>query len=68
MRTNRPRIQPSLKIALFALLAACFTLRATAQAQDGFKSIFNGKDLSGWEGQEGLWRVEDGTIVGSTHG
>ncbi|MDO7713928.1 MAG: DUF1080 domain-containing protein, partial [Pirellulales bacterium] len=31
-----------------------------------FKSLFNGKDLSGWAGKEGLWSVEDGAIVGQT--
>ena len=25
---------------------------------------FNGKDLTGWEGHEGLWSVKDGVIVG----
>ncbi|MDE0769840.1 MAG: DUF1080 domain-containing protein [Opitutaceae bacterium] len=68
MKTNRPRIDTPFKNVLLALLAACFTLGASLQAQDGFKSIFNGKDLSGWEGADGLWHVEDGTIVGSTHG
>lgn len=28
--------------------------------------FFNGKDLGGWEGNEELWRVENGEIVGST--
>lgn len=27
-------------------------------------TLFNGKDLSGWEGDERYWRVEDGMIVG----
>jgi hypothetical protein len=31
---------------------------------DGFISIFNGKDLSGWEGLQGFWSVKDGIIVG----
>lgn len=30
--------------------------------------FFNGKDLSGWEGNEDLWKVEDGQIVGSSKG
>lgn len=29
-------------------------------------SLFNGKDLSGWKGSEGLWSVEDGAITGRT--
>lgn len=28
------------------------------------KSLFNGKDLEGWEGQPGFWSVEDGAITG----
>jgi Domain of Unknown Function (DUF1080) len=27
-------------------------------------TLFNGKDLTGWEGHEKYWSVEDGTIVG----
>ena len=29
-------------------------------------SIFNGKDLAGWEGDLKFWRVEDGSIIGET--
>jgi putative heme-binding domain-containing protein len=67
MKTYRPRIHMPFKNTLLALLAACFTLGATVQAQDGFKSIFNGKDLTDWEGQDALWKVENGAIVGTTH-
>lgn len=34
--------------------------------QDAFTPIFNGKDLDGWDGEEKLWRVEDGMLVGET--
>jgi hypothetical protein len=30
----------------------------------GFTSLFNGKDLTGWIGDENLWKVESGTLVG----
>lgn len=33
-------------------------------AEAGFVSLFNGTDLSGWEGDADLWRVEDGAITG----
>ncbi|HYE29832.1 MAG TPA: family 16 glycoside hydrolase [Methylomirabilota bacterium] len=33
---------------------------------DTVGAFFNGKDLSGWDGDESLWRVENGEIVGST--
>ena len=39
---------------------------ADAQAEEGFKSLFNGKDLTGWEGNMDLWSVKDGTITGIT--
>ena len=29
---------------------------------NGFISLFNGKDLTGWEGLEGFWSVKDGVI------
>ncbi len=29
-------------------------------------SLFDGKTLDGWEGAEGLWRVEDGAITGES--
>ncbi len=32
------------------------------------KDLFNGKDLSGWDGDPKLWRVENGEIVGQTAG
>ncbi|MEO7649768.1 MAG: family 16 glycoside hydrolase, partial [Bryobacteraceae bacterium] len=39
-----------------------------AFAKDGFKPLFNGKNLDGWEGDPRLWKVRDGMIVGSTEG
>ena len=32
--------------------------------KDGFITIFNGKDLTGWEGLEDYWTVKDGAISG----
>jgi len=32
---------------------------------DGFIALFNGKDLTNWEGLEGYWSVKDGVIEGS---
>ncbi len=31
---------------------------------DGFISLFNGKDLTGWGGLDGFWSVKDGAISG----
>jgi hypothetical protein len=32
----------------------------------GFVQIFDGKSLSGWDGDPAIWRVEDGAIVGES--
>lgn len=32
-------------------------------AEEGFISIFNGKDLTGWDGKPGWWTVEDGALT-----
>lgn len=52
---------------LFALtLLLCFApspVRAAAPVEEGFTSMFNGRDLAGWEGRPGWWRVENGAIV-----
>ena len=35
---------------------------------DNAKDLFNGKDLTGWQGDAKLWRVDKGEIVGTTRG
>ncbi len=55
----------SLRFASLALLALATSSFAFA-ADAGFKSIFNGKDLTGWEGLPAFWSVKDGAIVGQT--
>lgn len=35
-----------------------------AGEEPGFKPIFDGKSLAGWEGNPKYWRVEDGCLVG----
>jgi hypothetical protein len=49
---------------LHLTLAALFTALSFASAEE--KEIFNGKDLTGWEGNKDLWSVKDGTITGIT--
>jgi alpha-galactosidase len=39
---------------------------AASKDEAGFTPMFNGRDLSGWEGEPGLWSVEDGAITGTT--
>jgi len=54
-------------LSLFVLgLLAVTTAPALAEEDAGFASIFNGKDLSGWEGDKGFWSVVDGAITGET--
>ncbi len=38
----------------------------TSIAFAGEQKLFNGTDLTGWEGNEKLWSVQDGTITGKT--
>jgi len=37
-------------------------------AEDGFTELFNGKNLTGWEGDPELWTVENGIVVGTCFG
>src|SRR5213082_3280333 len=47
-------------------LAVLILLAAPAVAADSVP-LFNGKDLTGWEGDTAkTWRVEDGAIVGGS--
>ena len=39
-----------------------------AATADNVLTFFNGKDLSGWEGNTNLWTVQDGEIVGKSSG
>lgn len=50
---------------LAASLALAFSLGA-ADDEAGFKALFNGKNLDGWEGNPKLWSVQDGCITGKT--
>ena len=51
---------------LFAFpVSAADAVLAPAEPDD-MKSIFNGKDLTGWDGDSRLWSVKDGVIHGET--
>ena len=43
--------------------AVLCTVSTGADVEDGFVSIFNGKNLTGWEGKPGRWTVEDGAVT-----
>ncbi|HUV13659.1 MAG TPA: DUF1080 domain-containing protein [Acidobacteriota bacterium] len=56
------------------ILCACFlglilstiTLSAGGGQEGEFRDLFNGRDLTGWEGSSQLWSVQDGAITGQT--
>jgi hypothetical protein len=54
----------------FALLPASAQPKAkkTTAKPSGFRSIFNGKDLTDWDGDPKHWTVEDGVLTGTTDG
>ena len=53
---------------LSALLALLLVALSPLSAQEGFKPLFDGKTLAGWDGNPELWSVEDGAITGKTKG
>jgi len=50
---------------MFAFVALVPTLLLAAD-EEGFTPVFDGKSLKGWEGNEKMFRVEDGAIVAGT--
>jgi len=55
--------------SFFVLSAPCLAENestALPAEPSGMQSIFNGNDLSGWDGDDRLWSVRDGVIRGET--
>jgi hypothetical protein len=52
-------------LTAMALCAIC-SLPLAAQDEAGFQTIFNGKDLSGWDGNPKLWSASNGVIRGQS--
>ena len=49
------------------VVLAAVVLFGNMEARDaGFKPLFNGHNLDGWDGDPQVWSVRDGMIVGST--
>lgn len=48
------------------LFAALVCVPTVLLAEEGFTPLFDGKTLKGWEGNEKMFRVEDGAIVAGT--
>ena len=55
-----------MKTILLALGAALVACASFAADEAGFKPLFNGRDLTGWNGNPDLWSVRDGAITGVT--
>jgi hypothetical protein len=56
-------------LALLAMAATGGTGAAAASSappEPGFRALFNGTDLTGWDGLPGVWSVEDEAITGRT--
>ncbi len=50
----------------FSTTLSPFTPQAISADPPGFRTIFNGKDLTGWDGDPRLWSVKNGAIRGET--
>ena len=48
----------------FLILWFACGVAPTFAAEPEFRSLFNGKDLTGWDGDAALWRIKDGVIEG----
>lgn len=72
MKTGKIKVKSINKITYQSIaltMSFCWLLNLTLYAQpreEGFISMFNGKDLSNWEGMTKFWKVKDGAIVGET--
>ena len=58
------RLPGALLLSAAGFISATMVLGQTPEP--GFKSLFNGKDLTGWAGRSNHWSVEDGAITGVT--
>lgn len=52
-------------VCVVVALACVSGSSVTATAAD-FQPLFDGKSLSGWQGDDAIWSVKDGLIVGTT--
>ncbi|HVT95791.1 MAG TPA: DUF1080 domain-containing protein [Bryobacteraceae bacterium] len=46
--------------------APLFAQHAGARMEPGFKPMFDGHSLNGWDGNPRLWSIHDGVVTGST--
>jgi len=55
-------------LSLSALHAQSTNALSEQEQKEGFRLLFDGRNLDGWKGDMRLWSARDGKIVGSTHG
>ncbi len=60
----RKLLSSSKIICLVSLLLATYGQSIAQKKEKGFVNIFDGKTLTGWEGDPVYWRAEDGKIIG----
>jgi hypothetical protein len=58
----------SVRRSTLLILSALLCCSTAWSEEPGFRPLFNGKDLTGWEGDLKLWKVADNTIVGDSAG
>ena len=62
-------MKKTIVLSVFMVLVAGVQQTAfagNADTSDGWVPLFNGKDLTGWDGAPGLWSVKDGALHGET--
>ena len=50
----------------FLMFCVCIGLAHSAAADDSFTPLFDGKTFTGWEGNQSVFRIEDGAVVGGS--
>ena len=58
----------SVRRSLLLILVIIVSSQNAWSEEPGFRPLFNGKDLTGWEGDLKLWKVADNVIVGDSAG
>ncbi len=67
LKDKAMQMQKVISIVLVMVFVLVWIPASSLLAQDeDFVSIFDGKTLDGWKGEEDLWSVHDGAIVGQT--
>jgi len=55
-------------VTLIRLLSLPLLLLGSTLAEEGLTQLFNGKDLTGWDGDPKLWKIENGIVIGTCEG